>query len=221
MKKQILLFGSVILSTLAMAQVKPGFGIRAGVSTASIKGDAASSLNDLLDYTDGYITTSGRTGLFAGAYATIPLGGNISIEPGIGYTQRGYEMKGELGIKGMEFLGVNAKAQLTSHYIDIPLVLKANMGGLELFAGPQVSYLAQADLKTTAGVLGFNLLNKTLDASSQFNRWDAGFTGGIGYRFENGLNISASYDHGLSKLDANKNFDAYNRAVKVGVGFSF
>ena len=204
-----------------MAQTQPSFGIRAGVATSNIKGDAASSLNDLMDYTNGRITTNNRTGFFAGAYTNIPLGAGISVEPGIGYTQRGYEMKGELGIKGMEFVGANAKAQLTSHYIDMPVVIKADLGGFNIFAGPQVSYLAKSDLKTTAGVLGFNILNETMDATEQFNRWDAGITGGIGYRFGNGVNITASYDHGLSKVDANKNFDAYNRSIKVGLGFNF
>jgi hypothetical protein len=96
-----------------------------------------------------------------------------------------------------------------------------NIDGFQIFAGPQVSYLAKADLKTTAGVLGFNLLNKTLDATDQFNRWDAGVTAGIGYQLSNGVNISASYDHGLSKVDANQNLESYNRGFKVGLGLKF
>ena len=85
MKKQILLLSSVFITALAMAQTQPSFGIRAGVATSNIKGDAASSLNDLMDYTNGRITTNNRTGFFAGAYTNIPLGAGISVEPGIGY----------------------------------------------------------------------------------------------------------------------------------------
>jgi len=99
--------------------------------------------------------------------------------------------------------------------------LKGNFGGFQIFAGPQISYLASANLKTTAGVLGINLLNKTMDATSQFNRWDAGVTGGIGYQFSNGLNISASYDYGLSKVDASRRVNAYNNAIKLGIGINF
>jgi hypothetical protein len=43
-----------------------------------------------------------------------------------------------------------------------------------------------------------------MDATAQFNKWDLGLTGGVGYQFTSGLNIMASYDYGLSKLDANK-----------------
>lgn len=221
MKKQVLLFASILSVSFAMAQTTPQFGIRAGVSSSTIKGDAANSLQNLLEVTDGMVTTSGHTGFYGGAYVSLPLGGPISFEPGLYYAQKGYEMKGALDLKGVEFLGANAKARLTSHYVDLPLLLKADMNGFQVFAGPQISYLAKADLKTTASVLGFNLLNKTFDATEQFNRWDAAVTGGIGYQFANGVNIRASYEHGLSKLDANQNVDSYNRAFKVGIGYSF
>lgn len=221
MKKQILLLASVIVSTLAMAQTKPAFGIRAGLSSSSLKGDAVNSLNNLLDFTNGAITSGSHTGLFAGVYTTIPLAEKLSVEPAVYYSQKGYELTGALNIKGAEFLNANAKARLNSQYIDVPVVLKANLNGFQVFAGPQVSYLTKADLATSGGVLGFNVLNSKSDATSQFNRWDAGITAGIGYQFSNGLNIMAAYDHGLSKVDANKNFDSYNRSFKVGLGMSF
>ena len=221
MKKQILLFALSFITAFAFAQSTPGFGIRAGVSSTRMSGDAVNSLQNLLDYTNGAITTSNHTGLFAGGHVSIPVSDLVSIEPGLFYTQKGYEMRGELNLKGAEFLGLNAKAKLNSHYIDLPVLLKLNIDGFQIFAGPQVSYLAKADLRTTAGVLGFNLLNKTLDATEQFNRWDAGVTGGIGYQMSNGVNITASYDHGLSKVDANQNLESYNRGFKVGLGIKF
>ncbi len=221
MKKQFLLLATIAISTLAMAQSKTSFGIRGGLSSADMKGEAVDNLQNLLDVTDGMVSTRSIAGLFGGVYASIPLSEKLSIEPGLYYTQKGYEIKGSLDLKGIEFLGANAKAQLKSHYIDLPVLVKANFNGLQLFAGPQVSYLSKADLKTTAGILGFNLLNKTLDATDQFNRWDASITGGVGYQFKNGFNVTAAYDHGLSKVDANKNLDSYNRSFKVGVGFSF
>lgn len=221
MKKQILLFASIITAAISFAQSKPSFGIRAGVSSSSIKGDAMNNLQSLIDYTNGAVTTSSHTGFFAGVNSSIPVSDLVSIEPGLYYSQKGYDMQGELNIKGVEFLGINGKAKLTSTYIDVPLLLKLNFNGLQIFAGPQVSYLTKADLRTTAGVLGFNVLDKTMDATDQFNRWDAAVTGGIGYQFSNGFNLYAAYDHGLSKLDANQNIDSYNRSFKVGAGFKF
>jgi hypothetical protein len=48
-----------------------------------------------------------------------------------------------------------------------------------------------------------------------------GVTGGLGYKFQNGFNLQAAYDHGLRRLDARNNFDTYNRVVKVSLGYEF
>ena len=221
MKKQILLLLSVIVSTISFAQLTPSFGVRAGLSSAGMRGEAVDNLKSLLDFADGRITTGNRTGFFAGGFASIPLDNMISIEPGLYYSQKGYELKGAIAVKGAEFLNANASAKLQTNYIDMPVLLKANINGFQIFAGPQFSYLMNADLKTGAGVLGINLLNHTMDATAQFNRWDMGVTGGIGYTFKNGMNVMAAYDHGLSKVDANKNISSYNHAFKVGIGIQF
>jgi hypothetical protein len=221
MKKQLILAATLFLSTLAMAQTKTSFGIRAGLSNARLQGDAVTHLNNLVELADGMVTSGSRTGFFAGTYASLPVSEIFTVEPAVYYAQKGYALQGNLAMKGMEFLGAGAQARLNLHYIDVPVLLKANINGFQVFAGPQVSYLAQADLRTTAGVLGINLLNNNLDATTQFNRWDAGVTGGIGYQFANGVNLTAAYDHGLSRVDANKSLNSYNRAFKVGVGFRF
>lgn len=197
------------------------FGVKAGLTSSNIKGDAMQSLQSLLDFTDGMVKTESRTGFYGGVDMNIPLGSTFSFSPGIMYSQKGVSMKGELGVKGIEFLGINAGAELQNDYIDIPMLLKAKTGGLEFFAGPQFSYLMKSKLKTQAGLLGVNLLNKSFDMSGEFNKWDASLTGGLGFTFNNGLSLSAAYDHGLSKLDNGKSVNAYNRTFKVGVGFTF
>ncbi len=206
---------------MLFAQTKPSFGIRAGVTHAGIKREAVNSLQNLISFSNGAITTDSRTGFFGGGYVSVPLSSQFSIEPALYFTQKGYELKGDLNIKGAEFLTAGAKAQLSTTYFDMPLLAKANFSGFQIFAGPQISYLADAKLRTTAGALGFNILDNTMDAKSQFNQWDIALTGGVGYQFSNGVNVSAAYDHGLSKVNANKNFDSYNRAFKVGIGFQF
>ncbi len=221
MKKQILLILSVVVSTFTFAQMTPAFGVRAGLSYAGVRGDAVDNLNKLLDFTGGAIKPSNTTGFFAGAYASLPVTDVISVEPALYYSQKGYELNGALNLKGVDFLGANAKAKLQLQYIDVPVLVKANFGGLQLFAGPQVSYLAHADLRSTAGILGINLFNNTTDATAQFNKWDVAVTGGIGYQLTNGINLMASYDYGLSKMDVNQNVKSYNNAFKVGVGISF
>lgn len=221
MKKYFLLFASFSLSTLAIAQTKPSFGIKAGITQAGLRGDAVNSIQNLIDFSNGAFKTSSRTGFFAGGFADIPVSDNFSIEPGVYYAQKGYELRGSFSMKGAEFLSANAKAQLNTTYIDVPVLAKVNLSGFQIFAGPQVSYLANAKLRTTAGALGFNIVDNTMDAKDQFNQWDVALSGGVGYQFSNGFNISAAYDHGLSKVDKGQNFDSYNRTFKVGVGIKF
>lgn len=234
MKKQLLFALALIISSLSFAQYKTApvkssqikatpakqtFGVRAGILSSGIRGEASGNLDDLLSFADGMITTNNRTGFYAGVYASVPLTEGIYFEPGLSYSQKGYELTGSLEGKTIGFLGANAKAKLQSEYIDIPAVLKANLGsGFQLFAGPQFSYLMKANLNTTAGLLGIDLLDNNMDVTDNFNRWDVGLTGGIGYKLSNGINISASYDYGLSKIDKNQNTKAYNHAFKVGLG---
>lgn len=209
-----------LFTATAAAQTK--FGLSAGVINSNWKGEALSSLNDIVDLTNGYISTSSKTGFTAGGYASIPVGEKFTVEPGVSYSQKGYTMRGDLKIDALKFLGANASANVESHYIDVPLVLKAEVAkGLNIYAGPQLSYLAKSNLHVRAGILGLSLYNDKLDITGQFNRIDLGLTGGIGYQFNNGLNFKAGYDHGLGKLDKNENFKAYNRAFKVTVGFTF
>lgn len=220
MKTKILLIFSLFFSATLFAQ-EVNVGVSAGMLSSGIRGDASKNLNQLLDKTNGMVITSDRTGFYAGLDVNIPLSENFEIGSGLYYSQKGYDLKGDFSIKGLEFLGAGAKAGLKSQYIDLPLLFTANINGLKVFAGPQVSYLTQSDLKTTAGVFGINLLNKTMDVTSQFNRWDAAITGGLGYVFPNGLSIKASYDYGLMKVDSRESINAYNRAIRLGIGFSF
>ncbi|HUS03797.1 MAG TPA: porin family protein [Chitinophagaceae bacterium] len=236
MKKQFLFAAAILISAISFAQLrspegrstqviskaKPTFGIRAGILSSGIRGEASNNLDDLLNFSNGMITTNSHTGFYAGGYASIPVGAGISLEPGAFYSQKGYEMTGSIESKTLGFLGAGAKAKLQSEYIDIPILLKANLGsGLQIFAGPQFSYLIKANLNTTAGLLGIDLLNNDMDVTKQFNQWDAAITGGIGYKLSNGININASYDYGLSKIDKNQNSKAYNYAIKLGVGIEF
>lgn len=220
MKQKFLLLAFITISFFSFSQ-DISFGVRGGVTSTGMRGDAVNNLQNMLDYTGDMITTSDRKGFYAGAVANIPLGPGFSVEPGVYYSQKGYTLNGELNVKGLEFLGANAQARLESQYLDIPVLLKANVGGLQLFAGPQVSYLLKSNLRTTAGVLGFNLLDRKMDATEQFNKIDAGITGGLGYQFANGLLINASYDYGLTKVDSDRNVSSYTRGFKVGIGFNF
>jgi hypothetical protein len=220
MKKKILLFVSLLVSIASFAQ-RITYGVSAGATVYNMTGQTVNSLKQLLNFTNDIVTTGPVTGFYGGGYTNIPVSGNLSLEPGVYYSTKGYEINGSYTVKDISILTASAAASLRTSYIDLPVLLKASFNGLQVFAGPQVSYLTTAKLNTKAGVAGINLLNSSMDISSQLNRWDAGITGGVGYQFTNGLRLSAAYERGLSAVDAGKNTGAYNQGIKIGAGFTF
>lgn len=210
----------VVLAAHVNGQVR--YGINAGINHSMLKGDAMSSLGGLTEFSNGMITTRPRTGLYAGGFMEMPLGSRISIQPGVYYSQKGFNMRGEILGDKLEFLGAGARADLQSHYIDIPVVFKAEVAeGLQVFAGPQLSYLVKSNLKMDAGILGISLFKRNVDVTENFNKADWGLTGGVGYTFSNGFTINAAYDHGLSRVDKNRSLESFNRNFKVGIGYKF
>ncbi len=221
MKNLFLLSLSILISGIVTAQSDVKFGVKAGLSSASMRGDAVKNLGSLISETNGFVSTRSRNGFYAGGFVDVPLGSDLSVESGVYYTQKGYELRGNLNIKGLGFLGANASTQLQADYVDIPLLIKLKAGAFHAFAGPQVSYLTSANLRTRAGILGINLLNNKTDVSNNFNRWDMAVSAGIGYAFTHNVSVQAAYDYGLSRVNAGQSVNAYNQAFKIGLAIGF
>ena len=213
----ILLVGSIVV---AKAQApKVDYGIKAGINVANWRGDAMASLASALDQVD-ILDLQSNPGFHIGAFVEVPVSDRFSIEPALIYSQKG--VKVEQSLIESSILNVRAEASVNSHYIEAPIMAKVKLTeGLYVFGGPNVAYLAANKLNTRAGILGFNLVNHDFDIESGFRKVDLGFSGGLGYEFNNGLRLSASYDHGLSNIDENGNFDVFNKNVKASIGYSF
>lgn len=192
------------------------YGIKAGVNVSDWRGEASASIQDLVDL-GGFLDTRSNVGFHVGGLMVIPVSDQFSLEPALIYTQRGMQLTETLN--DQFFLPITAKAVVKSHYLDIPVMAKVKVSdGLQVFAGPQVSYLMANRLKTKAGLLGLNVQeNFNIDAG--FRKFDIALAGGLGYQFTNGTHISASYEHGLNPLDETGFFKAYNRTFKASVGF--
>ena len=219
--KNILLPVIVLLISTASFAQRIHYGVGAGVSSYSISGDAAANLDKVLNFTNGIVSTRPVTGFYGGGFVNIAVANNLSVEPGLYYSTKGYAITGSYTVKGFDILSANATAALHSSYIEMPLLLKVNFKALQVFAGPQLSYLTSAKVVTSAGVAGINLYQGNIDVTNQLNRWDAAITAGIGYQFTNGIRLTALYDRGLSKIDAAQNTKSYNQGFKVGAGISF
>ncbi|MES2733304.1 MAG: porin family protein [Bacteroidota bacterium] len=216
----ILLF--VLLTTSSAMAQQVRFGIRAGLNVADWQGDAAQSVNNLLDLTNGYASKQARQGFHAGVYASIPLTAHFTLEPGVQYSQKGTRLLGNFTSEALDLLNVKATVTNQASYLDVPVMAKFYLAkGLHFYGGPQVSFLLSNQVNTKASVLGFSLLNRNFDVTDNFRRVDLALVGGVGYRFDNGFNLNVGYDYGLNTLDQRGNINTYNRVIKASVGFEF
>ncbi len=206
------------------AQVQVKYGIRAGANLSSWQGESVQSLGNLLDATNGSVSTQSKFGYHAGVYTSFQFGDRFAIEPGVQYSLKGAELNGRLTGEGgiFDLLNANARFRVQSHYIEMPVLAKVYLAkGFHVFAGPQVSYLVDNKLDVRASVLGFSALNRTFDINKGFQKWDFSGVAGLGYKFDNGVNVMAAYDYGFQRIDANQSFNTYNRAFKFTLGYEF
>jgi hypothetical protein len=94
-----------------------------------------------LNYSNVYDTqgeefdADAKVGLAAGAFASIPIGKYLGLQPEILFSQKGFQATGVI-------LGSTYKFTRTTSYIDVPLYFAFKPSEfLTLLAGPQYSYL--------------------------------------------------------------------------------
>lgn len=202
-------------------------GVRAGGNLAAWRGQAVENAEGVLNLANinlenRPVTTGPRVGVHAGVYANIPVSDRVEIEPGIFYSQKGSLLAGRFSSNQYEFVNLQADVTNKLNYIDLPVYAKVYLSeGFHIFAGPQVSFLISDRLHTQLNVAGFNLLNRHWNIEAGYRTVDVAAAGGVGYKFANGFNLMAGYDHGLTPLLDSENIRAYNRALKVSVGYDF
>lgn len=198
------------------------FGVQAGGNVSTLKGDAIQSLNNVFDITKGIVDQKSKFGFSGRAYAAIPVDKTFGVETGLSYQQKGYKVSGDFNSTFLKLLNVKADLINTSSYIGLDALAKVSpVEGLSIKAGPQINFLVKNDLNIRSSVLGFNLLNQHIDITDNTNKVDMGLTGGISYKFSNGISLNGFYTHGLSAIDKNANIKAFNRSGGVTIGFEF
>jgi len=196
--KKILLFlalgfGAVQMSNAQSSEKLGGIGIRGGASLYTLGGDDGSNA----DYTN-------RVGFHAGVYATLFMNNWVAVEPGVYYSVK--------GTKNNDI--VNSRAIF--NYIEVPVLFRLYpLGGLNVFAGPQLSFLKNS--KFEGDVFGSTV---TFNPDSVKDT-DFGVVFGLGYNLSKGLNVQGSYDFGLTPVFKNSDADVYIRGIKLSLGYTF
>ena len=147
-----------------------------------------------------------KKGMSLGLFLEIPIGyGSFSLQPGLGFSQKGYE---------------DSSSSLGLNYLDLPLLMK--VGFLQgdvvpyLTAGPYVAFLMAAKSKTLFG---------ETDVKELFNKIDCGLIGGVGLDIgisrDIKVGLGANYGMGLLNILDNSIQTQKNRIIKISLELAF
>lgn len=149
-----------------------------------------------------------KKGMSLGLFLEIPIGyGTLSLQPGLGFSQKGYE-------ESSSSLGLN--------YLDLPLLMK--VGFLQgdvvpyLTAGPYVAFLvaAKSKSKTFFG---------EIDVKELYNKIDCGLIGGVGLDIgisrDIKVGLGANYGMGLLNILDSSIQTQKNRIIKISLELAF
>lgn len=149
------------------------------------------------------VETKLKFGFLGGVALTIPAG-PISIAPELLYVNSGYSYE-VANVRYPATLGF-ATAEILIRY-GIP-----NIQGLHVTAGPRISYLLTGNIETPLGS-GFN--------PDEYERFQYGLTGGVGYSFMLRYMVQVRYSRDLSNLIAGANSPVSSQIISLVGGMSF
>jgi OmpA-like transmembrane domain. len=192
MKKFLLLVVVLFAGTSLFAQ-DVQFGAKGGLNFANFSGDDA----------DG----DTKTDIFIGGFARISLTETLAFQPELVYSRQGSKA---------EENGIDAKFK--ANYLNLPLLLRAEMFGCEKFhgiIGPQVGIHLNSEYEEEDGDL-----SASIDMNDEMKGLALALALGFEYDITEKIAVGLRYNLGLSKI-ADNDADIRNSVFQLGVSVAF
>lgn len=192
-------------------EVKPRFGIKAGVNLANLE------IDDDASAAAGTNTTR-KTSVNGGFFYNIPVSESFRVQPELLYSIQGAKSNAMTSTDP----NLAGLTEYDFHYLAVPVMLQyATPGGFMVELGPQFSYLSSANGdKANAEV--------DLKKGDYIKSIDFAAGGGVGYLSRIGLGINARYMHGFTNVFNNDDRPATtsgmtfrNRNFQIGLSYHF
>ncbi|MEQ8580613.1 MAG: porin family protein [Marinoscillum sp.] len=202
MKLKILFLASMcIFFTAANAQRA---GLKGGVNFTNL-------------YVDDVDDENMKVGFNVGLFHRSDLSENFAIQPEFLFTQKGSEIQYD------GFLGGSGKYRFNLNYLEVPVLAVAKIGGFNIHAGPYLGFLVGANVKDIDDDGSLNDV-ESLDRDD-FNTFDYGISGGIGFDFPDGI-LGLRYNYGFveigqSGVAGQATENSKNSALQLYLGFDF
>jgi hypothetical protein len=184
----ILMFGSS-----ASAQIT--YGAKAGVNFANVS------------FADEDVPSSSRIGLLAGAFATVPLTGWLSVQPEAIYT-----------VKGASIDIFDIESDYIVDYLEVPVLARVPIQRrVYLAVGPSIAFRIRARNRTS-----FGGSTEEVNIADDVESLDIGVVGAAGLEMGRWV-FDGRYTHGFSDTDADTsdNVKIRNRVFSVSAGLRF
>jgi hypothetical protein len=178
----------------AQAQERPRVGFKGGLNLSNLY------VNDVDD-------ENARIGWHAGFYTQLLSSEAFAIQPEINYSTKGTGVT--YGSVGPDGIGLNHDTRFNLQYLDIPVLAVFKLGkAAEIHAGPYWSYLLGANVRNNDGDPNNDF--DTIDRKN-FDNWDYGLVGGIGFNLGESTQLGVRYNYGLNEI-------AQSRGAKALLG---
>ena len=177
----------------AAAQIT--YGVKAGVNFANVS------------FGGDDVPSSSRVGVLAGALATVPLTGWLSVQPEAIYT-----------VKGASIDVFDIESEYIVDYLEVPVLARVRVRSkVYVAAGPSVAFRIRARSRTS-----FDGSTEEVDIADDVESLDVGIVGAAGFHMRRWV-FDGRYTHGLSDTDADTSDDVKirNRVFSVSAGFRF
>ncbi len=216
-KLSLFFVGAALLSSTSLfaqqqktssdSTLSPKFGIKGALNLTYLYDNDASDTKHL------------KAGWNAGVFAKLPITKGFSIQPEVLYSVKGAKESYDNFIQG------SGEYRFNLGYIEVPVLAVVNLTPwFNIQAGGYAAYLTNANVKNVDN--SGDIQGATDLKAGDFNRWDFGLAGGVGFDVEN-FTIGARYNYGLSHIGKSGNLagdlttNSKNAGLSIYVGFGF
>lgn len=199
MKKAFLIFAFVLAPLLVAQAQYVRLGAKGGGGFARLHGDHGSS-----DYTNSL-------GVYhIGGIVSYEFVSRIAVQAELLYAQKGFTYE------DFKYMQTDIPSgDLRLHYIELPLLFKLQKGGLFAEAGPYMGYMLAAS--DDFRVVPADASPPSFYASDRLNRFDYGYTAGVGIMLESGFFMSFRHTGGFRSIT--EDLDQKNFGFRLSIGY--
>src|SRR5882757_4787241 len=183
-----LLLATTVFGQEQQTSTEPGLKTKFG-----IKGSF--SLTTL--YSSDVSTNHMKPGFDAGIFVKMPVTRGFSIQPEFLYSLQGAKNSYNNFVEG------SGEYRFNLGYLKMPVLAVVNLApNFNLHLGGYAAYLVNANVRNVDH--NGTIQNAADLNTADFNRWDFGLVGGLGFDIEN-FTLGARYNYGLSHIGKNDN----------------